>query len=226
MASVAEIEAHSSGRPVILSSETLCAAPMAKVTALDALFDPFDTRVVYYIRPQVPLFESAFRQFQRARLSPRHTAIRDVAAYFKARQDGFDFEKNLAPWEAVFGTEAISVRLYDRRTCATDICGDFADVVGLPEIAEAGTALPPANASLDVPLTRALMAFKDMETDADKRRAFRSKLEDIAAQTTAAPDRFIGAALARTIRAEYCESNARIAARYLNAQQAGYLAEG
>ncbi|WP_339693585.1 hypothetical protein [Celeribacter baekdonensis] len=43
---------------------------------------------------------------------------------------------------------------------------------------------------------------------------------------TAALDRFIGAALARTIRAEYCESNARIAARYLNAQQAGYLAEG
>lgn len=116
MASVAEIEAHSSGRPVILSSETLCAAPMAKVTALHALFDPFDTRIVYYIRPQVPLVESAFRQFQRARLSPRHTAIRDVAAYFKARQDGFDFEKNLAPWEAVFGTAAISVRLYDRRT--------------------------------------------------------------------------------------------------------------
>ncbi|AVW91599.1 hypothetical protein DA792_11355 [Celeribacter baekdonensis] len=57
-------------------------------------------------------------------------------------------------------------------------------------------------------------------------RLFLERRQYLCAFMTAAPDRFIGAALARTIRAEYCESNARIAARYLNAQQAGYLAEG
>lgn len=203
----------------VLSSESLCFAGMDKVAQIARAFAGHEIRILYYIRRQEDLVESGFRQHQRGRLRVARKVVKTVEDYLATHHDSFDFLLRLAPWERLFGEKSITVRLYDRETCAADICADFAAVTGL-DVHDSGAR---ANPSLDVPLTRALMLFKEMEPDPARQMDFRRGLEAIVAGTGPHPARFVGDDMRARIRAMFADSNARVAARYLDGRAGAIL---
>lgn len=203
----------------VLSSESLCFAAPEKVAQIAEVFAGLEVRVLYYIRRQEDLVESGFRQHQRGRLRVARKVAVTVEKYLATHRDSFDFSLRVAPWASILGENALTLRLYDRETCAGDICGDFSAVTGL-DLRDTGAR---ANPSLDVPLTRALMLYRSIEPDPERQMAFRAGLEQIVAEIGPSPARFVGEALRRQIRAEFAESNRAVAARWLDARAAEIL---
>ncbi|WP_102223102.1 hypothetical protein [Acidimangrovimonas sediminis] len=203
----------------VLSSESLCFAGPAKVAQLAEVFSGADLRILYYVRRQEDLVESGFRQHQRGRLRVARDVAKTVEDYLATHGSSFDFLKRIAPWEEVFGRERVTARLYDRKTCAGDVCADFAAVTGFA-VADTGAR---ANPSLDVPLTRALMLYREVEPDPERQMAFRAGLERIVAEIGPSPARFVDDAMRARIREMFAESNATFAARHLDARAAEIL---
>lgn len=228
LAALARAREEIGAAPVaVLSSESLCFAGPDKVEQIARAFQGLEVRVLYYVRRQEDLIESGFRQHQRGRLRVRRNVAKTVEEYLATHRDSFDFSIRIAPWVAVFGAAAISARLYDRATCAGDICADAAAVTGLEirdEIRDrAGDAGRRANPSLDVPLTRALMLYRETEPDPARQMAFRTGLERIMQEIGPSPARFVDAELAARIQATYADSNAAFAARFLDTRGAKIL---
>lgn len=89
--------------------------------------DLFEVEVVLYIRRQDQYFISAWQQW--------HLKTFDTVQDYIAKRLGHDANWNrfLAPWEALFGREAISVRRFQRdHLIGQDIVTDFVDTAGLP----------------------------------------------------------------------------------------------
>lgn len=220
LAQIGQAEAEVSGAEVaVFSSESLCFSGEEKVAQIARAFRDHEVRILYYIRRQEDLVESGFRQHQRGRLRVARKVAETVEEYLATHCDSFDFTLRIAPWEHVFGKTAITIRLYDRETCATDVCADFAAVTGLP-VRDTGAR---ANPSLDMPLTRALMLYRQMEPDPARQMDFRLGLEAIVAETGPHPARFVDDEMRARIRAMFLKSNEKIAARYLDARAAELL---
>jgi hypothetical protein len=228
LAGLARARAEIGAAPLaVLSSESLCFAGEEKVAQIARAFEGLEIRILYYVRRQQDLVESGFRQHQRGRLRVARKVATTVEDYLATHRNSFDFLIRIAPWARVFGDAAITARLYDRATCAADICADAAAATGLA-IRDTGTDTGAdtggrANPSLDVPLTRALMLYREVEPDPVRQMAFRAGLEKIVAEIGPSAARFVDADLAARIRADYADSNAAFAARFLDARAAKIL---
>lgn len=217
----AALAARGPGVVALISSEHLCYLRPVAVARLARLWQDDPPRILYYIRRQEALMESAFRWAQVATPGKFPDAERFLAQPARA----FDFEARLAPWRVAFGDGAIRLRLYHRQTCARDIAADAEAVMGL-----APCDIPGARAqhrpSLGPDLTRRLMAFDAEGPDPESRRAFLDALYQEAAET---PDRgapFLTDAMTAEIRARYRESNRRIAQAFLSPDQAALFLDG
>ncbi|MEX5728058.1 hypothetical protein Ga0609869_001411 [Rhodovulum iodosum] len=211
-----EMAARGPGVAVLISSEHLCYMRPVQVARLARLWQDEPPRILYYIRRQEALIESAFRWVQVAEPG-KYT---DIDAFVAGQARAFDFELRLTPWRRAFGDGAIRLRLYDRRTCAGDIAADAEAVMGLPALDLPGGRVQ-HRPSLGPGLTRRLMAFDAARPARPERRAFLDALYAEAARGDAAPEPgFLTDALKAEIRARYADANARIAEALLDPEQA------
>lgn len=196
--------------PALLSSEHLCHASERKVTQISKAFAGHDLRVVYYIRRQDDLLESAFRQRQ----SAQPGACPDPALFLERFAKGFDFENRLQPWRTVFGDEAITLRLYHPTIIGSDVVADIERLLGLPDWPERTAGQK--NPSLTAAGTRKVMeaALTSPET------ALRLAQELRGVDTEGDNSPFYDAPTRQTIMERYRASNQRIAEQFLDEEAA------
>ncbi|AXQ96172.1 hypothetical protein D0Z66_19835 (plasmid) [Cereibacter sphaeroides] len=199
--------------PVLLSSEHLCHASKRKVTQIARAFAGHELRVVYYIRRQDDLLASSFRQRQ----SAQPGAFPDPNLFLERFSKGFDFESRLQPWRAVFGDEAITVRLYHPEVVGSDVVGDIERLLGLPHWPDRAPAQ--RNPSLTAAGTRKVMQAATVSPDAARRLA--RELRGVDTDGDNSP--FYDESNRRMLMERYHHSNRRVAEQFLDEQSAALL---
>ncbi|PTR10473.1 hypothetical protein [Cereibacter azotoformans] len=199
--------------PVLLSSEHLCHASERKVTQIARAFAGHELRVVYYIRRQDDLLESSFRQRQ----SAQPGAFPDPNLFLERFSKGFDFESRLQPWRAVFGDEAITVRLYHPEVVGSDVVGDIERLLGLPDWPDRAPAQ--RNPSLTAAGTRKVMQAATASPDEARRLA--RELRGVDTDGDNSP--FYDESNRRMLMERYHLSNRRVAEQFLDEESAALL---
>lgn len=181
---------------------------------LSGVFPEGRTRVVVYLREPLDYLISSYAQAIQAQAA--RTPFVSYAAAFRP-----DYARFLDRWAAVFGHDAIHVRIYDRSLLAGgDILHDFADALGLPadqlRFPKAG-----ANPSIGPELIEfkgVINAFVPEETQMALRLYARlSRLARPFPLRMRVPPAF-----AEAWRAQFAASNADVFARYLGRPGEGF----
>lgn len=102
-----EIAADESGK-VLISSENFSFIREEYVAATKALFAEFDTKIIFYVRPQVELIESTYLEW----IKVGRKCPDNLAAFFRQNANGFNFISRLASWRKVYGSKNIVVCRY------------------------------------------------------------------------------------------------------------------
>lgn len=113
---------------LVLSSEILCYVSKTYVAELSDIFDGYNVEIIFYIREQSKLIESAF--LQHVKEGREHWGSLDK--FIKYSINSFNFMTRITPWACVFGHNAIKARLFDKRIIGNDVCKDFLHTAGLP----------------------------------------------------------------------------------------------
>lgn len=204
----------------VLSSEHLCYFRPWQVAQVTRALADCDLRLLYFVRRQDELMESAFRW---QLIGPGGDRIPDPEAFVAKSLKAFDFLERLAPWRSHLSDDAISVRLYHRETCAGDIVTAAEDAMELAPVgvaARSGTR----RRSLGPAMTRVLIAYDRLHGGNPARAAFIDRLTeiDVLAGSLQGPD-LIPDALKREIMARYAASNRTLAETFLAEDEANIL---
>lgn len=97
---------------ILVSSENYCFMKETFIAAMPKLFSKVDTRIVFYVRPQVELIESTFLQWKKT----GQKCPDELQLFFRQNASGFNFSMRLAPWIKAFGKKNIIVRRYEGDT--------------------------------------------------------------------------------------------------------------
>lgn len=113
---------------LVLSSEHMSSRlDEAGISQLAQLFSRYPVEVVVYLRRQeemgIAAFSTHLKCGRRDWLIPREIS---------PKNHYYDFQGKLAPWAAIFGREAIKVRIFDRKQLyKEDISDDFLRTIGV-----------------------------------------------------------------------------------------------
>ena len=181
---------------------------------LRGVFPVERTRVVVYLREPLDYLISSYAQ----RVQANITRI-PFARYALAFRP--DYATFLGRWAAVFGDEALQVRVYDRsRLAGGDILHDFSEALGLPvgELKFPKGGFNPSIGPELIEFKGAVNAFVPQERQAELK--LYSRLAGLAARF---PGRLrVTPAFADAYRARYAASNADVFARYLGRPGEGF----
>jgi len=206
---------------VLLSSEFFCFAHRSVTECLGKHFRDGETKIVFYVRQQPSLIESAFLQSQKAGEDYRGT----IERYLDAYGDSFDFLRRITPWVEAFGEKSIVARLYDRRTIGSDVRTDFVRLIGV----EGDLPMNPLgteNPSLSAECSQLITHFDTFGLSPDVRqRLINELLIRSSATPSAAATSLIDDALRARIVERYTASNIEFASRFLDAEQSAALLE-
>lgn len=125
---IAETNCHT----VLISSEsfTFPSPSCELVHLLGDIFDGFKVEVFFYVREQCKIIQSNFLQWQKM----GHAYGPSINDYLEKRgRHSFDFEKNIAPWETVFGQSFVKASLYHPEIIGGDVRHHFLDRIGLSD---------------------------------------------------------------------------------------------
>lgn len=114
---------------IIISSENLCFMSEKYVAQIFSLFSEFQTKIIFYVRPQSELIESTYLEWVKA--GKKYT--RTLAEFFKLHSGGFNFIKRLDPWRRAFGEENIILRCYGENAQHIDSRYDILNVLQVPD---------------------------------------------------------------------------------------------
>jgi hypothetical protein len=117
---------HRAGYHILISSEVFCFLSSEYIKQISQILSECDVRIIFYVRQQCQLLESVFLQY----VSVGENYKGDIHSFWKSKQDAFDFNKRIEPWESGFGAENIIARLYDRRLIA-DVCTNILALMGI-----------------------------------------------------------------------------------------------
>jgi hypothetical protein len=111
---------------VVLSSEDLSFCSTEQVRAIREYLGGSSVEVVIYLRNPLSFLVSAYKQNVKGGKC-------DVSfrAFLEERVYRCDYGRILAPWEDVFGREAMRLRIYDKVLQAPGIEEDIIDIIGL-----------------------------------------------------------------------------------------------
>ena len=185
--------------PTVLSSEHLCYFDAESVKELSEVFESTDLEIVYYIRPQVELIESTFKQ----KIIQNSDYDANFCTWLNNNRNAFDFIKRLAPWISVFGEQRVNLRPYIGGH--TDVLEDFSNVLGLKSWASA-TSIK-MRKSLDTRSTRTLLHFDRICPGHLQRSQFISSLFIVEDETENGLDKFVDESLKSEILSFYRQSN-------------------
>jgi len=119
--------ADSKADKVIISTEHFTFVKPTYVEDIKSMLAGFEIKIVFYVRTQESLIQSAFLQWQKVGDDYQG----GVELFFRKHKAGFDFMKRIAPWANCFGEESIIARLYERTLIGDDVCRDIALVLGI-----------------------------------------------------------------------------------------------
>lgn len=171
-------------------------------------------RIIVYLRRQDDAHESWYNQTIKA-LGYHHTLSESLQTF----HDLWDYDANLQRWSAVFGEDALIVRLYgDREFTGGTLVNDFLSVIGVPV---AGFKIPAEriNTGLNYDLLEMQRCINRLPlTVQEKRRFHKSMIElSLRAKGTGLFDESpaLDRSGAAAIMASYADGNRRVAERYL-----------
>ncbi len=112
---------------ILISSEQFCFLKKPYVVKLKELLAGFQVKVIFYVRPQLRLIESTFLEWQKSGMDYKGS----IDDFYKHAKRGFDFSQRLKPWVDVFGSDSITVRVYDKKVIGESTCLDMMNILGL-----------------------------------------------------------------------------------------------
>jgi hypothetical protein len=115
---------------IIISSELYSFSSQETIRLLYQALSSFTPKIVFYVRPQARLLESAY--LQRIKIGENYSG--GIENFFNYHKSSFNFINRIQPWVEIFGREAIIARLYDKRIFDVDICKDFLDAVEIKNV--------------------------------------------------------------------------------------------
>ena len=215
---IEEIHARPDARRVVLSSEHLCYFFPYQVAELADTFAEFDIQLLYYIRRQDELIDSAYRW--KLVQSPQSTP--ELEEFIDRNVHAFDFMKRLAPWRAAFRDDQFNVRLYDARRCV-DIIADVLPTFGL-EPMDIPSDSARKRPSLDARMTAVLQAHDRLYGVTPMREKFIEALQQTHERFPSRDKhRVIGPELRARIMKRYAASNAEFSRLFLSEEDGAAL---
>jgi hypothetical protein len=167
--------------------------------------------IIIYLRDQPDLFISAYSTIIKAGGDTEMKPPVGGTNYY------YDYATMISGWAEVFGREAITVRVFDRRTLlGGDIIDDFLSLLGIADhtgfVRESD-----ANISLDANAIQFLRLFNRhvARVDGDRINPNRGRIAQVLSEMSAGPRLAVPAEIATSIRSAYAESNAQVARTYL-----------
>ena len=204
---------------VLLSSENFCFMHPDCIREMSELFEGQRVKILFYIRPQVPLVESTYLHWQVTNLDYRG----EIGRFFFWHHEAFDFEARIAPWVENFGEEAILARLYDKRITGEDVRADLLELLGMRGVIEVGD-LEKSNTSLLPEYSNLVALIDELSPIAKSRQAIIEELLQLSRRSKKTPGfSLIDDELKRGITELYAASNRRFAERFLDEQQSAII---
>jgi hypothetical protein len=182
---------------MILSGEDFC--QLENVQTLRLLLNHFDVRIICYLRRQDLWLESWYNQHIRWPWNKEFSQL-SAAAFFERRNEfhWIDYDRMLTRWADVFGKDNLVVRVFEKGQLARPLETDFCDICGIDATS---LELPRRQFNASIPIDALeLLRHLDLYDKGDRQRAV---------IVQAVTDAYTKA------RADFEESNARVARRFL-----------
>ena len=205
--------AESSCDRVLISSEQFCFLNKPYVTKLRALLEGFQVKIIFYVRPQSRLIESTFLEWQKAGMSYKGK----IDDFYKNEKRGFDFSLRLQSWIDEFGSDSITVRVYDKKIIGENTCLDMMNILEL----ELNSSIKEANVRSNPSL---LAEFSTVLGLIDKGEITKELRKEIVNELLSLSEKFRGASTSVLISSQlqieiesfYKDSNHSVALQYIN----------
>ena len=217
---VEELRDSSLGNAIVSSEHLEYLSSDAQFECLRNHLEPFDVRIVVYLRRQDHFLASSYAQDVKV-----NGFTCDIETYYRDTLERYDYGEILARWAAVFGPENLIVRPYEAARLPRGVIPDFLDAVGIGwnENFLAVEARP--NTSLDEYGVRTMRVANTIIQDEDERLAFRRALKAKGQKAPMAGWGLLSSDLRAELLQKYADSNARVARKYLGRQDGRLFAE-
>jgi hypothetical protein len=169
--------------------------------------------IIVYLRRQDEAHESWYNQTIKA-LGYHHSVDESLATFHSL----FDYEENLKRWSAVFGDDALDVRIYEEaQFVGGTLAADFLNVLGMPNLA---VSLPAekVNTGLNYDLLQIQRGINRLPLSVQQKRRFHKDMIDLSLHARGsglfdeAP--LIDEDQARAIMRSYATGNSNVARKY------------
>jgi len=202
----------------LISSEFFCFSRPQIIKNLRDALKPNDGRIVFYVRDQVSLLESAYLQ----ELKIGSAKFANIDAYFESERRAFNFEARINPWASVFGAENIIVRLYDVGPRKTNSCDDMLSLLKV----SVNATLPnrKINSSLHLSFARLVLMLNKLPVTSSDRKPIIDEILELSLHMQEDLPRFVQSEnFISKVRRFYRESNITFAKKYLDGETRKYF---
>lgn len=204
--------AESDKNSVVISSEFFCFSKPQYIRDISLYFDRFDVKIIFYVRNQIELIESAYLQWVKVGWDYGGS----IEKFYSVHGNGFDFMQRIRPWVEHFGKEKIVTRLYDRRIVGDDVCADFLKMIGsdlnnyVPLVAKSNESLLP---ELSPVIEFLDSASKDSQLRAEVMKMFLNLSSRLRQHSR---KKLIDSGMVKKIRDRYTESNKQLSELFID----------
>lgn len=216
---------------VVLSSEGFL-RPSDNLIAFSKEFD--QVKILLYVREQLSLIESIYLTHQvmgstfiHLRSLTRRGYFSDIGDFFRNSSEIFNFCNYTAPWQSIFGKEAMRARLYVPRSDTFDVLDDFLNClkVNISKIVKPRERL---NISLISDFSSLLLQIDEVALFNDSTHHIRRQIVENMLRLSdqfrsCSHNSLISPELAAEIKNLYYEPNKVFAQEYLTQQEADIL---
>ena len=216
---VTHLTNDNTGAKIILSSEYFCFTKPGYIYDVYQYLQSFDVRIIFYVRNQVDLIQSAYLQSQKVGWDYQGS----IENYFEKTKKGFDFMDRVRPWAEYFGIKNIIARLYDKRVIGIDICKDFLKLTGT-KLVHSSPLDVRTNESLLPEFSEIISLIDKGEVSSEEREKHINYFLELSSQFRGLSwASLIQHDLKEKIRESYVASNTEFAKHFLSDEQGKYL---
>ncbi|MBC7284275.1 hypothetical protein [Hoeflea sp.] len=207
---------------VLLSSEFFCFVNPNVVAEIAAYMKDYTTTVIFFVREQVDLIESAYKQ--ELKTNPVFTSTFDE--YIQRVVKAFDFNERINPWVENFGRENVKALLYrSKKGYRSDPLKLLLDETDI--LLSADTDLSELNPSIPSCLAETVRLVNKTGISHDDKRAIVQEI--MKSYPLIGPGRkegLVSPRMAKFLRKRYEDSNKSFGDKYLDEKDAADLMSG
>lgn len=202
----------------ILSSEHFIFSKSLFIEDIKSQLSNFNVKIIFYVREQKELIESAFLQWQKVGDDYQG----GLEGFFRKHKGSFNFINRITPWENCFGGQAIIARVYDRRLINADVRQDFTSLLGIGGVVSARSEI--ANPSLRPEFSDLVYLLDNSGINGENRSRIIKELIRLSGYFDAVKKKsLIPYDLSAEMSAYYKESNQLFSEKYLSPEHAAAL---